>query len=1052
SAAGGSAIPEHTPSSTPYPLLGLLAAILALGFVVPAPADAQYFGRNQVRWEDFDFQVLETENFGVYHYEQEAAAAVTAARMAERWYTRISSLMQHQLTGRQPFILYANHPHFEQTTAVSGRIGQGTGGLTEALNRRVILPMAGPLADTDHVIGHELVHAFQYDIGGVSPGTPRFGSPRIGRLPLWLIEGMAEYLSRGPESEQTAMWMRDALLTDDSLPSIQDLRNSRQYFPYRYGHSLLAYIGGEWGEDQVMKIFRETVSSGSPGQAIRATVGEPDSVAALWHRSLRETYAPLQDRTGAPTDFAEPISDPEDDNELNVGPALSPDGSRVLFLAQRDVFSIDLYLADAQTGEIIRRVTRSALDPHYHSLQFINSAGAWAPDGSRFAFAAVRRGQPIISIMEARSGERVGDLRFPELGAVFNPTWSPDGGEIAFVANEGGVLDLWIVDVETGEKRRLTNDAYAELHPDWSPDGGRLAIATDRFTTGLDDLAIGNLRLATVDVETGQVQPVTSFRDARNINPRWGPNGESLFFIASPGGIPNVYRLDAGSDVPVPLTNLYVGASGITEVSPALAAARETGRVVFTGYRKGNYELYRIDDADRAGAVTVADAPVQGRILLPPPDRADQRLIQMLARSDVGLPDTTAFRLQDYNPGLSLDYIAQPSLGFAASSYGSFIGGGAAFLFSDMLGHHQLTTQLQLQIRDGQVLRGIGLVGQYVNRANRVSWGLIAGQMPQLSRSIRGRVGDVDNDGVQELVRETLQFWQISRQAKALAYYPFSPTLRLEMLGGYERTDFILETEREVFAPSGQRELQETVAAPECGDSLSLRNRLCEPGTMNQGVGTLALVGDNSIVGPTGPIAGQRFRIEASPTIGTLTYTSALADYRRYIQLADPVTLAGRGMHFGRYGGDAQDDRLARLFLGHPTLIRGYDRGSFTARACPPNEPIENCSEVQVLEQLFGSRLAAVNAEARISLFGPLGIAGAGFLPMDLVGFYDAGVAWTTDQEPTFLDGSREVLSSAGVGVRFNVLGFFLAEVDWVYPFDRPDKGGYVAFNINSGF
>ena len=60
--------------------------------------------------------------------------------------------------------LRARTPDFEQTNAIQGELGEGTGGVTEPLRRRIILPLGGPLADTDHVIGHELVHAFQFDI------------------------------------------------------------------------------------------------------------------------------------------------------------------------------------------------------------------------------------------------------------------------------------------------------------------------------------------------------------------------------------------------------------------------------------------------------------------------------------------------------------------------------------------------------------------------------------------------------------------------------------------------------------------------------------------------------------------------------------------------------------------------------------------------------------------------------------------------------------------------------------------------------------------------
>jgi hypothetical protein len=95
--------------------------------------------------------------------------------LAERWYSRLSRFFNHDLRGRQVIILYASPAQFRQTNAVDVLIGEGTGGLTESLKRRIVLPMAGSLAETDHVIGSELVHAFQYDITGSDPTA---GSPR----------------------------------------------------------------------------------------------------------------------------------------------------------------------------------------------------------------------------------------------------------------------------------------------------------------------------------------------------------------------------------------------------------------------------------------------------------------------------------------------------------------------------------------------------------------------------------------------------------------------------------------------------------------------------------------------------------------------------------------------------------------------------------------------------------------------------------------------------------------------------------------------------------
>ena len=129
-----------------------------------SPTAAQYFGQNKVQYRQLDFKVLHTEHFDIYFYPEEQAGTEIAARMAERWYARLSNIFHHELRGRQPLILYASPTDFQQTNVIPGDLGEGTGGVTEPIRRRIVLPFAGPLADTDHVIGHELVHAYQYDM------------------------------------------------------------------------------------------------------------------------------------------------------------------------------------------------------------------------------------------------------------------------------------------------------------------------------------------------------------------------------------------------------------------------------------------------------------------------------------------------------------------------------------------------------------------------------------------------------------------------------------------------------------------------------------------------------------------------------------------------------------------------------------------------------------------------------------------------------------------------------------------------------------------------
>src|SRR5437762_1846370 len=230
----------------PLPCRTVLAAFVAACAASSASTvSAQYFGQNKVQYRNLDFKILKTEHFDIYFYPSEREGIDIAARISERWLARLERLFEHQLRGRQPLVLYASHTDFEQNNVIPGELGEGTGGVTEPLRRRIVLPFGGPLSATDHVIGHELVHAFQFDIT-TNPNAPP-GQNGAERLPLWFIEGMAEYLSLGPVDPNTAMWLRDAV-RQQKLPSIEDLDDPK-YFPYRWGQAFRAYVAGRRSDD-----------------------------------------------------------------------------------------------------------------------------------------------------------------------------------------------------------------------------------------------------------------------------------------------------------------------------------------------------------------------------------------------------------------------------------------------------------------------------------------------------------------------------------------------------------------------------------------------------------------------------------------------------------------------------------------------------------------------------------------------------------------------------------------------------------------------------------
>ena len=1008
-------------------LSSILPAILlaAATLLVPAGALAQgYFGRNKVQYHEFDFRLLETEHFDIYFYPEEEEAARMAGRMAERWYVRLSALLDHKLRGRQTLILYASGPHFRQTNAIEGQLGEGTGGVTEAAKRRIVMPFAGPIASTDHVLGHELVHAFQYDITDTNANS---GANSALSLPLWFVEGMAEYLSIGPVDPNTAMWMREAARRE-KLPAIEDL-DDPQYFPYRYGQAVWAFIGGTYGDQVVDDLLRTSIGRDGYEGAFKQILGvDAKALTAQWHAAQIAAYRPVAEATRMPASFARPVLTKErSGGGMNVSPEISPDGSRIMFFSERDLFSIDLYLADAKTGKVIRKVTDTATDPHFESLQFLSSAGAWDSASERFVFPAISSGRPVLTIVNAGSGKRLREVRLEAIDEVLNPSWSPDGNLIAFSGLAGGLNDLFVYDLQASALRRLTNDAFAELDPAWSPDSRQLAFSTDRFSTNLRTLETGTLRLAVLDVASGNVREAGGFDGAKNISPQWAADGRSLYFLSDRGGITNLYRASLEGGTPTQLTNILTGVSGITAYSPAMSVGG--GQVVFSAYEDDSYNVYSLDTQQTLAGGPLVDLPVDAAVL-PPRRTAAGPVFATLENPTAGLPASVPRETTPYDPDLSLDYAGQPTIGVGTDPFGTYASGGVSFLFSDILGNHVVATSAQVTNRFDEF--GGSLF--YLNRRHRWNWGVGIDQTPYVSRGYETGFDTLNGQPV--YVEREYRIKQTDRGASGVLAYPFSVAQRVEVSGGFRQLTLSQDVTDFVFDQFGRQLAQD-------------RSEIASFPTLNLAQASAALVYDTSINGVASPIRGSRYRFELSQSAGSLTYTGVLADYRTYVMPVRPFTFALRGLYYGRYGTNAEDQRLPTLYLGYPGLVRGYDPGSFQAGEC--GAQIDG--SCPAFDRLIGSRVAVASAELRFPLWSVFG--GDNFygpLPVELAVFTDTGIAWGRNSRPSFSGGDRQPVTSAGVAARINLLGFAVAEIDYVRPLDRPGRGWLWQFNLSPGF
>jgi Tol biopolymer transport system component len=556
------------------------ATLSALGLLVMAvsTADAQYFGRNKVEYTNFDFRILSTQHFDVYHYRREEAAARVAARLAERWYARFSRVLRHELDSRQPLVLYGSQPEFTQTNVVSSLMGDTVGGVTESAKRRIAMAFAPTLAETDHVLGHEIAHAFQFDIAKRHGGS--WG------LPPWFVEGMAEYLARGREDADSSLWLRD-MVASERLPNTHR-EAARTLSPYQYGHALWAYLAERFGDPVIEKALKPAKRGKINDRIPLATGVDLERLYSDWRAAIQSRYRQEQD-TGASAFAAAFRHDAS--GRVQLGPSLSPDGRLAVFFSERDRFSLDLFLADVATGRIVRKLATTTASARFDSLQPLRTAGAWSQDGAWFAFPAVRQGHATVVLFDMRNPGHDREVSFAGLAQILSATWSPTGRLLAFSALDGGFSNLYLYDLDRAALRQMTDDPYADLHPAWSPDGTKIAFATDRYSSDLPALRFNHLGFATLDPESGAVRALpVGPASATQTNPQWAVGGRDLYFVDDPDGVRDVFRLDLESRVTHRVTDVGTGVTGLTGTSPALAVAARAPVLAFTLYTNRRHE------------------------------------------------------------------------------------------------------------------------------------------------------------------------------------------------------------------------------------------------------------------------------------------------------------------------------------------------------------------------------------------------------------------------------------------------------------------------------
>ncbi len=952
----------------------VLCVILGLAGL---PVSAQYnshFGRNKIQYEDFDWNVLETEHFDVYFYPEMQTLAEHGAAFAEEAYAELQNRFNFSVTRRVPIVFYSSHHHFKQTNITDGFIPDGVGGFYEFLKGRVVIPANGNLHKFRRVIRHEMVHVFTLHKLARVYRDYRISMDRL--PPLWFTEGLAEYWS-GPQDHQHEMIMRDAIFSNYLVPLENMYRISGTYVMYKEGEALCRFIAENYGEEKLLLLIENAWMNRDFRKVLEHTLQENlQEISSQWQQWLRRIYYPKLDFAESPTLMTEGLS-VQGFNSKPVFYRRKNGDRQVLFTANHGGYSnvyyvqVDSIFAPLGEPHILVRGERGS---QFESFHILDSRMSVSRDG-RLAFVTKSGEADVIHIHDLESDTAGPVYSFDGMIALYSPSWSPDGKQIAFVAiDQSGFIDLYAYDTEEDRLRQLTNDSYDERDPDWSPDGNSIVFSSDRTSKGFENA----YNLFTYELETGAVDYVT-YGTQHDFSPRWSPDGNHIIYTStrrdSTGryGGQDLHVIDAKPSVPlVALEN-----AGTRENTPQFPGVRwkkrltdmttaiydpvwtQDGQVIFSAF-----ENYRFTVRALGGLDTLMQRPVS----------VEPQLLTLDAGEPWTFPriETTSVRddlRRQRRYGLD---IAQGQISSSAV-WGT--SGGALLAFSDLLGNDRFFLTLYSTSQyTGEFLRSlnVNISRLHLNRRTNIGYGIY-------------RYGGLRYDLTEpDAPADFPRYWEEVWGGFGAVSYPISMFRRVEVATS------LSWDHKEI----PQRRIDR--------QALLLTNQV-------------SLVHDNTLFGYNGPVDGWRGRLSAAYTTDVLysnvNYVTLEADFRHYLRLSRNISFASRALGRMNHG------REARLwFMGGSWDLRGY--------------PI---FDVRGKKAWFTTHELRFSIVENPSVYiPPLAILGVVNLRGAL--FFDAAHTWNDryhERIPQIFAG--ETLGSTGLGFRLNLFGGLVLRYDLGY-------------------
>jgi Tol biopolymer transport system component len=658
-------------------------------------------------------KTLSSVHFDIIYPDGQDELAIRTAVLAESGYLRVSNYLQHEMTSIIPVIIYPSEGRPDVCRFIHSQSGPiGPYGGTHPVNA-IAARFAGSYAEYYRLLTHKIVHAFQLSIiGNDGLILPKFSSLR---LPLWMGEGMAEYIACGFGS-LPRMVMRDLMMRKRhrGIMELTDRGSFDASLCSREGQAFFYFIETRYGRELFGEMIKDFRDLGFIEDVVHAGTGKnADQLDAEWFEFLGKELH-LSENKPEVLPASRNVAR-ENISLLPPVPAVSPDGGRIAYLADIDGTPLLHVVRTGDGGgnhgvsprQNMDRLTISGYHPEGYQA-------AWTFDRNRIVLVGNKNGRKNLIFADMVTGRVISNFELPFRTVLF-PSVSCAGGAIAFTGIAASAEDVYIYTPGDNTIRRITDDAFSDRNPVLFPDGKSVVFASNWNREG--DIFRNTYALYRIDLNTGARTLLAGGDGSNSFQADISPDGRRMLYISDRSGSENIWLYDFVRNRSERITDYASGA-----FNPRWFP--DGKRYACAVYRDNGYDLCVNDIGTRR--FTGDDSSTRASMNDAYPD---------------SYVSPKGFEFSEYGGGIAPEYLKITADGTARSGSSVF----AQLSLNDILSRHRLVVTSNYMRESGKDDVNAGMSYYYRNDPWRIGLAVFRQASPLPAGSFLSEIGPADD-------------------------------------------------------------------------------------------------------------------------------------------------------------------------------------------------------------------------------------------------------------------------------------------------------------------